>query len=250
MALTPSDVEGKTFGTALRGYDLDEVDEFLDDVVATLRDLQDQLAAARTAQPESSERPMVADESAVGRALIAAQAIGDTIISDAREESERILNDTRGEAETWATERDARKAEADIEMAELTEHVSNVRTQLAVLATIVADRLDEMDRTIGGAIESSASGDVVDGVNDDGAFSDDDLESFSLDDDATSDDGDEASDDDDDGEKSGSGSGESDGDLDVESDNELDEEDDAPSDDGDDEALDDAASDDGGEASI
>ncbi|TDI37156.1 MAG: DivIVA domain-containing protein, partial [Acidobacteria bacterium] len=34
MAMTPSDVEQKTFSTVLRGYDLDEVDDFLDDVIA------------------------------------------------------------------------------------------------------------------------------------------------------------------------------------------------------------------------
>ncbi len=201
MALTPADVEGKTFGTALRGYDLDEVDNFLDDVVATLRDLQDQVASARAAQPESSEPPVIADESAVGRALIAAQAAGDTIISDAREESERILNDARGEVETWASEREAKKVETEIEMAELTEHVSNVRTQLAMLATNVADRLDEMDETIGISTGPTATGDApedveVDSLSDDGE--DDDVESFSLDDEEGTDD-DDVRDDEDEG---------------------------------------------------
>ena len=32
MPLTPIDVQQKTFATALRGYDLDEVDDFLDAV--------------------------------------------------------------------------------------------------------------------------------------------------------------------------------------------------------------------------
>ena len=40
-------------------------------------------------------------------------------------------------------------------MAELTDHVSNVRKQLALLATSVADRLDEMDQSIGGSLEST-----------------------------------------------------------------------------------------------
>jgi cell division initiation protein len=193
MALTPTEVEGKTFGTALRGYDLDEVDDFLDDVVTTLRDLQDQLAKARANQTESAGPPVIADESAVGRALIAAQTAGDTILSDAREESERILNDARGEAETWATERDARKADADVEMAELTEHVSNVRTQLALLATTVADRLDEMDLTIGGEAESTATGEVAEDADeiDDVLDDDPDVESFNLDDENTSDEGDD-----------------------------------------------------------
>ena len=193
MALTPADVEGKTFGTALRGYDLDEVDDFLDDVVATLRDLQDQLASARVVEPESTEPPVIADESAVGRALIAAQATGDTIISDAREESERILNEARGEAETWASERDAKKTEADAEMAELTRHVSDVRTQLALLATTVADSLDEMDLAIGGQTEPTVTGDVDNDEGDANDLPDDDeeVESFDLDDQETSSDADD-----------------------------------------------------------
>lgn len=191
MALTPGDIEGKTFGTALRGYDLDEVDDFLDEMVTTLRDLEDQLATARVTQSESTEPPVVADESAVGRALIAAQAAGDTIVSDAKEEAERILDQARGEADTWAAERDAKKAEADVEMAELTTHVSNVRTQLALLATTVADSLDDMDQAIGGQTDSTATGDVrVDEDEDeeeanDPLDDDDEVESFDLDDQET-----------------------------------------------------------------
>ena len=47
MALTPEDVLNKTFGTTQfrRGYDEREVDDFLDEIVATLRrvnkDLED-----------------------------------------------------------------------------------------------------------------------------------------------------------------------------------------------------------------
>lgn len=179
MALTPADVEGKTFGTALRGYDLDEVDDFLDDVVGTLRGLQDQLAEARAVQPETTAPAVVADESAVGRALIAAQAAADTILSDARTEAERIVDEARDEAETWVSERDAKKAEADVEMAELTGHVSNVRTQLAVLATAVADRLDEMDQTIIGSVEPTATGDVS-GEDDTLVDLDEEVETFDL----------------------------------------------------------------------
>lgn len=39
MALTPADIERKVFGTTLRGYNVEEVDDFLDEMVATLRDL-------------------------------------------------------------------------------------------------------------------------------------------------------------------------------------------------------------------
>lgn len=167
MALTPSDVEQKTFSTALRGYDLDEVDDFLDEVVSTLRDLHEQVADAKAAQPSTeapvvpvaaaaAEPPPVDSESAVGRVLITAQTTADTIVAEAKDEANTIVEDAKAEAESWSTARDAKKAEADAEMSELSNHVAGVRTQLAILATAVADRLDEMDIAISGDSEDEA----------------------------------------------------------------------------------------------
>jgi cell division initiation protein len=163
--LTPNDIEQKTFSTALRGYDLDEVDDFLDQVVATIRDLQEELAEARSSAAKAPEP--VADESAVGRALIAAQSAADQILAsaregadrslaEAREEAERLLEEAKEQANGFIAARDARKAEAEAEMQMLSEHVSHIRTQLALLATAVADKLDEMDALI--AAESAGSG--------------------------------------------------------------------------------------------
>ncbi|MCH8971316.1 MAG: DivIVA domain-containing protein [Acidobacteria bacterium] len=149
MAMTPSDVEQKTFSTVLRGYDLDEVDDFLDDVIATIRDLQDQIVETKASNPVADSTP-VESESVIGRVLMTAQVTADTMIADAREEANQILADVLSEADAWATERDAKKKAAEEEMTELTHHVAGVRTQLAVLATEVADRLDEMDDSIGG----------------------------------------------------------------------------------------------------
>ena len=157
MGMTPADVEQKTFSTALRGYDLDEVDDFLDDVVSTIRELQGQIVEAR-AEPSAQQPATPADESAIGRALVKAQTTGDTMIADAQKEADQIRAEAKSEADSWAEERDAKKADVDKEMAELTTHVSGVRRQLAVLATAVADRLDEMDEAIGnnGEIDSQA----------------------------------------------------------------------------------------------
>ena len=145
--LKPGDIEQKTFPTSLRGYDLDEVDNFLDDVVSTIRDLEEQLDAAKSAG--SGSTPSVGDETAVGRALVAAQTAADQMISDAREKADKILEEAKAEADSWAEDRDQKKTEAEAEMAELSSQVADVRTKLAVLATTVADRLDEMDGTLG-----------------------------------------------------------------------------------------------------
>ena len=166
MAITPADIEKKTFSTALRGYDLDEVDDFLDEMVVAVRGLEEELARAkeRVAQLENDPEAVAAvaavtaappppgpDESAVGRALIAAQAAADRMLEEARGEADKIVGDARSEADTFAQERDRKKAEVDAEMAEMTGLVAGVRNQLAVLATTVADKLDEMDAVVSGA---------------------------------------------------------------------------------------------------
>jgi len=178
MAITPADIEKKTFSTALRGYDLDEVDDFLDEMVVAVRELEEELARAkeRVAQLENDPEAMAAlaaappppgpDESAVGRALIAAQEAADKMLADARTEADKIVGDARSEANSFAQERDRKKAEVDAEMAEMTGLVAGVRNQLAVLATTVADKLDEMDAVVSGAHSTGPESDTDTGTAD------------------------------------------------------------------------------------
>jgi DivIVA domain-containing protein len=187
--LTIADVEQKTFSTALRGYDLDEVDDFLDEIVATIRTLNDQLDEARAAaeapvvtapitetesavvpvpepeldvepepQPEpAAEAPAAGlDESAIGRALIAAQTAADRLLEDARGEAGRIVEVAKSEADSWSEEREAKRREAEAEIARLTDRVASVRSELSVLAGEVAEKLDEMDAVIHEAGEAEA----------------------------------------------------------------------------------------------
>lgn len=151
MTLTPADVEQKTFSTALRGYELNEVDDFLDEVVATIKGLQDELADAKAklAAGGAAVATAAVDESAVGRVLVAAQETADRLVSDAQSEAERILSEARAEAAAHEAEKAEQKAAVEVEMAELDALVTSVREKLALLATNVADRLDEMDAAIG-----------------------------------------------------------------------------------------------------
>jgi len=172
--LTAQEVEQKTFSTALRGYDLDEVDDFLDEIVSTIRELNDQLEVAKTTPiavpvpapeavaeepepvmetPKAAPEPEPAagrglDESAVGRALIAAQTAADQLLADAESEANRIVEGARQQADTWEIEKQAKKVEAQAEMAELAGRVRAVRSELALLAEQVSGNLDDMDEAI------------------------------------------------------------------------------------------------------
>ncbi len=85
MALTPIDVQQKTFGTALRGYDLDEVDDFLDEVVTTLKSYEERLVESqeRIAALQAELEGKGDSESAISRALVTAQRSADALVAEA-----------------------------------------------------------------------------------------------------------------------------------------------------------------------
>ncbi|MBM6905465.1 DivIVA domain-containing protein [Collinsella tanakaei] len=127
MAITPADIQAQTFSEAKRGYDPGEVDVFLEQVSAEvdamlnkivdlkgrltsaeqeLADTQAQLAAAQAAaqvEPVAAPAPApapeyTASERQISAALIAAQQTADNIISEARENAERIRNEADAKA--------------------------------------------------------------------------------------------------------------------------------------------------------
>jgi DivIVA domain-containing protein len=179
MTLTPSDIEQKTFSTALRGYNLDEVDDFLDEVVRSMRKLQEELESAqaeletRSGEPEDMGGPAPTappvpvavveppppppppppiDESAVGKALIAAQETAERIVNDARSEADEILVRAKTEAETFEESRLLRKEEAEQEITRIDGLVNRVKAELADLTVAVGAELEEMSGAIDTAI--------------------------------------------------------------------------------------------------
>jgi DivIVA domain-containing protein len=140
MPLTPDEVQNKEFLTVrLReGYDMQEVDQFLDEVEAELRrlhteneQLRAQLAAAAEGPPEGAVAVAAAasvagmTETGVQRAisdpgeapqaalkiLTHAQKTADDLVDDARSQAEAMVSDAMAEAERVTSESTA-KAES------------------------------------------------------------------------------------------------------------------------------------------
>jgi DivIVA domain-containing protein len=130
MPLTPDDVQSKEFLTVrLReGYDMQEVDQFLDEVEAELRRLSDenerlrnQLAEAAEGGPaaaavaagvsETGIQRAISDPSEVPQAalriLTHAQKTADELVDDARSQAEVMVSDAMAEAERLRTESEA-----------------------------------------------------------------------------------------------------------------------------------------------
>lgn len=112
MAITPEEIEQRSFAFVRRGYDTEEVDTFLAEVAATLRDAQAEsarlnaeLAAEPPPPPPPPETPITAvtaggdDFSRLGEEVAAVLRQAHESVARLREQAEAEAQQTRHEAE-------------------------------------------------------------------------------------------------------------------------------------------------------
>jgi DivIVA domain-containing protein len=101
------------FRDRLRGYDTDEVDEFLERVAVGIDELHAQLVDARArlsvapapvAAAAEPQRSPLEDDDTIKRTLILAQRTADLAISEAKAEAETLLVHARGESDRLLAE--------------------------------------------------------------------------------------------------------------------------------------------------
>ena len=127
MAITSEDIHNQSFNTERRGYDVDDVDVFLERVADEIDDLNAEIAhlrqeldeaqsiSRRDAAPEVDDAEIAAkdariadlearlrdrknEDSAIAQALIVAQRTGDEIISKSKAEAENTRQNAEEEA--------------------------------------------------------------------------------------------------------------------------------------------------------
>lgn len=153
MTLSVGDVENKQFTPAMRGYHVDQVDDFLDEIVATLRaheqkvrDAQDRI---RTLESDLSSRG--SDETTISRAFLAAQRSADALIAEAETQAGRIRGDAETEAGRLTGERDEQRKKLLDEIAVMRAAVIHLRTRLGELAGTVATDVTAMEQAMDAA---------------------------------------------------------------------------------------------------
>ncbi|MEX1280122.1 MAG: DivIVA domain-containing protein [Acidimicrobiia bacterium] len=175
MPLSPKDVEQKTFNASFRGYAEDEVDSFLEEIIASIEEYQ-QMVRERDAkiaeleaglvmapiapapkavpepepelEPEPEPEPAppppapvsIVDESAVSRALIVAQRTADELVDEANREAEEILEQARRQA------RELEEADAEHREA-LMDGYRRLRGELATLRNRMGDSFSTTEAT-------------------------------------------------------------------------------------------------------
>lgn len=150
MELTPNDVEQKAFTQALRGYQMDEVDDFLDEIVTTLRAYDQRLrdAQEKIRALETDAIGRGGDETTISRAILVAQRSADNLLAEARVDAERIKQTAMAETESLSAERDMERSRLLADIEGMRNRVSGLRDAVTVLASVVGGQVSEMEAEI------------------------------------------------------------------------------------------------------
>jgi len=145
------------FRDRLRGYDTDEVDEFLEKVAVAVEELQEKMRQlayrAERAERSISDRAAEDDDDTIRRTLVLAQRTADLAVREAQEqagllmdsarsESEKLLTEARENAKRLSSDADRRHADdikrlerqrdhVQVELKELSELLETERKRLA-----------------------------------------------------------------------------------------------------------------------
>jgi cell division initiation protein len=159
LNLTPIDVEQKAFTQALRGYQMDEVDDFLDEVVATLRSYEQRLREAqdKIRALESDTTSRGGDESEISRAIITAQRSADRLLTEAKAEAEAIRGQAEADTAAALKRRDEERDRLQGEVSGMRDLVGSLRARLSELAAAVTSEVDQMEDNLSQTLSTLGS---------------------------------------------------------------------------------------------
>jgi DivIVA domain-containing protein len=150
VTLTPQDVRDQRFKERFKGYDVEEVDAFLERVMEALGALHAERDALRERAEAGAEEP----SELLARTLMTAQRAADETVESARSEAERILAEARSRAAQLLDEAqqriEAERAVLDNESARVAraaESLVRFRTEYRTrVQAVIAEQLALLDR--------------------------------------------------------------------------------------------------------
>ncbi|EES72505.1 septum site-determining protein divIVA [Paenibacillus sp. oral taxon 786 str. D14] len=143
MPLTPLDIHNKEFSRRLRGYDEDEVNEFLDQVIKDYeivirenKELHNQLL---TLQEKLDHFANI--EETLSKTIIVAQEAADEVKNNAKKEAQLIVKEAEKNADRIVNESLAKSRKIAMEVEELKKQASIYRARFRTLVEAQLDLL-------------------------------------------------------------------------------------------------------------
>ena len=151
--ITGKDIKEKVFDKAVRGYNSDQVDDFLDEVMAAVEELTEQNGTL-TKQLESATARLEeykAQESSVISTLESARALMNDISVSAEKRADLIVKNAELDADQMI--KNARESVDKLkeEENELSQRVASLKHRLRNILQTELDRFDSMDQDLFGA---------------------------------------------------------------------------------------------------
>lgn len=144
MPLTPLDIHNKEFGRRIRGYDEDDVNEFLDQVIKDYelyirenKDLQNQVAALQERLDHFANI-----EETLSKTIIVAQEAADEVRNNSKKEAQLIVKEAEKNADRIINEALSKARKIALEIEELKKQSSIYRTRFKTLVQAQLELLD------------------------------------------------------------------------------------------------------------
>ena len=143
MLLNAKGIKEVTFATSMSGYKKDEVDDLLDKAFEDYQQFEVSLSALQnkisSLESELAEKEL--SMNSINTVLISAQKLADEIVSNAKIESENIINAANNEAESIKLR--TKKALEEIDLV-LTEQKNNAQAQVDIMLEEAARKSEGM----------------------------------------------------------------------------------------------------------
>lgn len=147
MSLTPLDIHNKEFKRTWRGYDEDEVNEFLDLVIKEFEILIREKKEFEGKSSEADEKlgHFTNIEQTLSKTIIVAQETADEVKANAKKEAQLIVRESEKNADRIINESLAKSRKIAIEVEELKKQASIYRTRFRTLLEAQLEMLKEDD---------------------------------------------------------------------------------------------------------
>lgn len=135
MPLSPLDIHNKEFGRRLRGYDEDEVNEFLDQIIkdyeAMIRENKELQAQVSASQEKLGHFSNI--EETLSKTIIVAQEAADELKSNAKKEAQLIVKEAEKNADRIINDALAKSRKVALEVEELKKQAAIYRARFRAL---------------------------------------------------------------------------------------------------------------------
>ena len=160
VPLTVKDILEKTFKRSFKGYDEDEVDRFLDQIIDEFKELQNENAALKSelATLREQARKVKEAEDTIMSTLVSAQKSAERIINDATRKAELVISSAEATARQRAEQVEQELKEAEAKLQELKACAQNFATSFANMVNAQAAHFEKTFRSYFGQEETPFGG--------------------------------------------------------------------------------------------